>query len=310
MSPFFQLLSGSFGGAVVALVLKTYWDHSHRPILRAALLRQKGGYRSFRTAGGYQAKYLRLYVSNIGQSCVRSCTAYIVKATKSTGEMLFNEETSPLFWSNAGLEMDIPRGVSLYLDVCSLHAERKPALLDPAVPKEKNRFEKFFEDRAYYEITILVAAENAGSLERKVTFYFDPAQDDLTVQCDDDTHLEIAMTEPEKTGKTEDRLVRCIAVLSASFIAVMAAVVFLAAIWNVFFNLPERGAILKEHFGAIVGMPVAAAIAFLLVVVLRQTEGPIEFKGLGFEFKRASGQVAMWVVCFLAIAGAIKLLWQ
>ena len=133
MSPFFQLLSGAFGGAVVAQVLKTYWDHSRRPILRAALLRQKGGYRSFLTAGGYQAKYLRLYVSNIGQSCVRSCTAYIVKATstKSTGETPFNEETSPLFWSNAGLEMDIPRGVSLYLDVCSLHAERKPARLDP-----------------------------------------------------------------------------------------------------------------------------------------------------------------------------------
>jgi hypothetical protein len=50
-------------------------------------------------------------------------------------------------------------------------------------------------------------------------------------------------------------------------------------------------------------------IAFLLVVFLRQTEGPFEFKGLGFEFNAASGQVAMWVVCFLAIVGAIKLLW-
>jgi len=49
--------------------------------------------------------------------------------------------------------------------------------------------------------------------------------------------------------------------------------------------------------------------AFSHVVFLRQTDGPIEFNGLGFEFKGASGQVAMWVVCFLAIAGAIKFLW-
>jgi hypothetical protein len=191
------------------------------------------------------------------------------------------------------------------LDVCALHAEPKPARLDPAVPKEANRFERFFEDRARYEMTIVAAAENAEPLKRKVTFDFDPEQNDLMNVQWDPAPLEAGMTEPEKAGKTEDRTVRRI----ASFIAVIAAVAFLGVIWNVFFNLPERGEILKDHFGAIVGMPVGAAIAFFLVVFLRQTEGPIEFEGLGFKFTGASGQVAMWVICFLAIAGAIKLLW-
>jgi hypothetical protein len=114
------------------------------------------------------------------------------------------------------------------------------------------------------------------------------------------------MTDP---SKQEGRTVGRVAFLFASVAAVTAAVIFFAAIWNVFYNLPQRGEILAAHFRAIIGMPVAGAIAFTLVVFLRQTEGPIEFRGLGFEFKGASGQVAMWVICFLAIAGAIKLLW-
>jgi hypothetical protein len=67
--------------------------------------------------------------------------------------------------------------------------------------------------------------------------------------------------------------------------------------------------ILKAHYAAIVGLPAGAAVSFILVVLLRQTEGPIEFEGLTFKFQGASGQVAMWVVCFLAFAGAIKLCW-
>jgi hypothetical protein len=112
-----------------------------------------------------------------------------------------------------------------------------------------------------------------------------------------------------ESPKTESRVASLMAYIFAAVIAVMAAIIFLAAIWNVFFVLPERGAILKDHFAAIIGVPVSAAFAFLIVVFLRQTEGPIEFTGLGFDFKGASGQVAMWVVCFLAIAGALKLLW-
>ncbi len=117
------------------------------------------------------------------------------------------------------------------------------------------------------------------------------------------------MASPSESPNTGNGLASRTAYVFAGFIAVMAAIIFAAAIYNAFFVLPDRGAILKDHFAAIVGMPVAAAFAFLIVVFLRQTEGPIEFKGLGFDFQGPSGQIAMWVVCFLAIAGALKLLW-
>jgi hypothetical protein len=67
--------------------------------------------------------------------------------------------------------------------------------------------------------------------------------------------------------------------------------------------------LLRDHFAAIVGLPGAVMVAFALVVFLRQTDGPVEFEGLGFKFKGASGQVIMWAVCFLSMAVAIKMCW-
>jgi hypothetical protein len=128
----------------MALLLKTWWDHMGRPRLRAEL-KQRGGYRSVPTEAGYHAKYLRLRVSNIGYSSVQNCQAYILSVTKNIGNSpVFDEETSPLNWSNIDLKMGIPRGVSLYLDVCSLHPEPKPSRLIPAVPTEANQFQRVF----------------------------------------------------------------------------------------------------------------------------------------------------------------------
>ena len=59
----------------------------------------------------------------------------------------------------------------------------------------------------------------------------------------------------------------------------------------------------------VIGLPAAAAGAFLVVMLLRNTEGPLEFEGLGFKFKGASGPVILWALCFLVIASVIRMLW-
>ncbi|MGH6823647.1 MAG: hypothetical protein ACREC4_09205, partial [Methylocella sp.] len=59
----------------------------------------------------------------------------------------------------------------------------------------------------------------------------------------------------------------------------------------------------------IVGLPTATGVSVAIVVFLRQTDGPIEFEGLGFKLKGAAGQVTMWILTFLAMAVAMKLLW-
>ena len=77
-------------------------------------------------------------------------------------------------------------------------------------------------------------------------------------------------------------------------------------------NYVEPGlivSIVKGHFAATVGLPMAALLAAFIVVALRHREGPIKFEVLGMKFEGASGQVILWVICFLSIAVAIKLLW-
>ena len=68
--------------------------------------------------------------------------------------------------------------------------------------------------------------------------------------------------------------------------------------------------IIREHFAAVVGLPMAALLASFIVIALKYAEGPMEFEALGFKFRGASGQVILWIMCFLAITIAIRLLWS
>ena len=68
--------------------------------------------------------------------------------------------------------------------------------------------------------------------------------------------------------------------------------------------------IVKSHFAATIGLPMAALLAAFIVVGLRHSDGPIKFEGLGFKFEGSSGQVVLWVFCFLSITAAIRLVWN
>lgn len=67
--------------------------------------------------------------------------------------------------------------------------------------------------------------------------------------------------------------------------------------------------IAKTHFAAIIGLPFVALLAFFIVIVLEFAFGNIELEGFGFKFKGASGPIVFWVLCFLSMAFAVKLLW-
>jgi hypothetical protein len=66
---------------------------------------------------------------------------------------------------------------------------------------------------------------------------------------------------------------------------------------------------ISQHFAAAVGLPIAALAALCLVFLLESTAGRIEFEAVGFKFRGASGPIILWVIAFLAIAAAIKMLW-
>ena len=83
-------------------------------------------------------------------------------------------------------------------------------------------------------------------------------------------------------------------------------------IFIIYWTWKEEGwvkPVITKHFAATIGLPLSAIGAFLLVTVLQISAGKIEFEALGFKFRGASGPAVLWVLCFLAIATAIKVLW-
>jgi hypothetical protein len=97
------------------------------------------------------------------------------------------------------------------------------------------------------------------------------------------------------------------AVLSTAAIAVLSVVVL------TYVGLSDRQwvlELLKTRVRAVVGIPMAAAGSFCVVIILEATSGRIEFEApLGFKFKGASGPVVLWIFAFLAFIGGIHLLW-
>lgn len=84
--------------------------------------------------------------------------------------------------------------------------------------------------------------------------------------------------------------------------------VFVYVLWQMQGD-PGAFPIACKHFAAVVGLPGAAFASLWFVTFLEQTRGQIEIKIHWFEFKGASGPIILWVIGFLAITGAIAMLW-
>jgi hypothetical protein len=66
---------------------------------------------------------------------------------------------------------------------------------------------------------------------------------------------------------------------------------------------------LRNHYVFFVGVPFAGLTAHFLVGTLENTRGKIEFEVVGMKFRGASGPIIMWVLVFLAIVVASRLVW-
>jgi hypothetical protein len=94
-----------------------------------------------------------------------------------------------------------------------------------------------------------------------------------------------------------------------ALIAVIAAAILIIAVWYNRFDTVLSDLVVK-NFAAIIGLPFAFIGAFVVIALFRQGAGPVEFSGFGLTFKGASGEIVLWVLCFLAIAGSIHMLWK
>ena len=117
----------------------------------------------------------------------------------------------------------------------------------------------------------------------------------------------MAAEEKPKTNQAESvrQIARWIALLATAAWGIFAGA-FLA-----YHSLGEGFVVdlAKKQFGAMMLVPMAALIAFCVVIVLEWTAGEIKFKGLSFEFEGASGPIVLWAFCFLAIVAALRIFW-
>lgn len=67
--------------------------------------------------------------------------------------------------------------------------------------------------------------------------------------------------------------------------------------------------IVEKHYAAMIVLPSAGYAALCLVLFLDWRFQKMRFKALGFEFEGAAGPIVLWVLCFLACAIGIRLLW-
>jgi hypothetical protein len=95
----------------------------------------------------------------------------------------------------------------------------------------------------------------------------------------------------------------------AVFVAVVGAFLLFALFIYFEWTNPAWRTVAFDHFPATVGLPAAAAGAFVVCALFRTAEGKIKFAVFNVHFEGASGPIVMWVLCFLAIAAAIRMLW-
>jgi hypothetical protein len=97
--------------------------------------------------------------------------------------------------------------------------------------------------------------------------------------------------------------------LGVALAALAAVGLLVGAAWYNRFD-PVLTALVVRNFAAIIGLPFAFIAAFVVVALFRQGETPVEFEGFGLKLKGAAGEIILWILCFVAIAGAIGLLWK
>lgn len=90
--------------------------------------------------------------------------------------------------------------------------------------------------------------------------------------------------------------------------ALLAISILAVALWANRFD-PVLTQMVLKNFPVIIGLPLAAAIGFVVVVFFKQSETPMVVKFPGIELSGSSGEVFLWLVIFLSISLMIHYLW-
>ncbi|MDA1260848.1 MAG: hypothetical protein O3A20_09535 [Planctomycetota bacterium] len=116
-------------------------------------------------------------------------------------------------------------------------------------------------------------------------------------------------SEPSDASDLERRVQRVMSWVIVSVLTVFG----IAAMIGLFSVARTPGSfwqdLIQSQFAVIVGLPIAGFGALFITLVLRISSGPIEFEAGPIRFKGGSAPIVFWVLCFMAMVLATKLLW-
>jgi hypothetical protein len=181
------VLIGFAGGSVVASLTNYGVSCFRRPVISARLEDSKGCYVTTDVGDPptHKAKYLRLLIENTGLSSIKDCSGYINQVTKSHEGTTIDskQEVLMLGWSHSPTPArNIPHGAFFYMDVVALHALPQGNILH--VSNLPNTLSGFFDNKAKYELSIVIAADNAKPSFRTASFDYDPKRFELLFSWD------------------------------------------------------------------------------------------------------------------------------
>jgi ABC-type transport system involved in cytochrome c biogenesis permease component len=67
--------------------------------------------------------------------------------------------------------------------------------------------------------------------------------------------------------------------------------------------------VLQKQYAATLGIPMSAAAALSIVLLLETAAGPIEIETTWLKFRGAAAPAILWILCFLAMMFALSWLW-
>ena len=65
-----------------------------------------------------------------------------------------------------------------------------------------------------------------------------------------------------------------------------------------------------EQFPVVVGIPMSALGALFITLVLRVSNGPLEFEIGWLKFKGGAAPIVFWIICFMSFVLSISMLWR
>jgi hypothetical protein len=118
------------------------------------------------------------------------------------------------------------------------------------------------------------------------------------------------MAEPPDTSEWDTRyarVLRTLALVTAVILAILAYGTLILLLIHTGFEYWQD--VFKQHFIGTIGLVGICAMAFGIVIFLRQSEGPIEFEAIGMKFKGAAGHVILWGFCVIVLSLCARVLW-